>query len=177
MSRSSPFPRFTEDPARRALLDWWRDLETHDRGGRAELRRCENAAQVVFVPAFHGLLRALWKAGLSVRPERVAAVAGLAAGVKTHVEHPRGMAAQLAGGPGAESGVISPLRFRRLLDADRPDEVYTLLRRFVAQLGGACDLPSLARAAHDWSHEPWLRRDWALAYYENVPDAPKEAAR
>lgn len=166
--------RFTEDPARSILLKWWGHLSEHDTAGRAQLRRCESPTQVVFVQAFHRLLDRLRSADLPVEIDRVAAVAGLAAGVKTHT--PGRMALQLAGGEGRGEPVISPLRFRRLLDADRPDEVYTLLRRFVAQLGGACDLPSLARAACDWPHLPGLRRDWALTFYANVPD-PKESTR
>lgn len=167
------YARFTDDPARGALLAWWSHLCEHDLGGRAQLRRCESPAQVVFVPAFHRLLDRLKAAGLTVDVDRAAAVAGLAAGVKVH--SPGDMALQLAGGEGGDA-VVSPLRFRRLLDADRADEVYTLLRRFVAQLGGTCDLPSLARAACDWIHLPELRRDWALTFYANVPD-PKESAR
>lgn len=90
---------------------------------------------------------------------------------------PGGMAVQLAGGANTEPPIVSALRFRRLLETHQLDEVYALLRRFVAQLGGACDLVSLAHAAAEWPDEPRLRRDWALAYYENIPDLKKEAAR
>lgn len=170
--------RFTEEPARGVLLDWWHHLEEHDRAGRAELRRCATPAQVVFRLAFHRLLDRLRNAGLDIRStDRLAAVAGLVASVKSDVTSPRGMAMQLAGGGNADSPAVSPLRFRRLLETDQPDEVFTLLRRFVAQLGGACDLVSLAHAAAEWSDQPRLRRDWALAYYENIPEAKKEAAR
>lgn len=170
--------RFTEEPARGVLLDWWRHLEEHDRGGRAELRRCATPAQVVFVPAFHRLLDRLRNAGLNVQAtDRLAAVAGLVAGVKSDATSPGGMAVQLAGGANTEPPVVSPLRFRRLLETDQPDDVFTLLRRFVAQLGGACDLVSLAHAAAEWPEQPRLRRDWALAYYENIPDMKKETAR
>jgi len=170
----SRFPRFTDDPARGALLAWWTHLCEHDTAGRAQLRRCASPTQVVFVPAFHRLLEKLKAAELHVEVDRLAAVAGLAAGVKTHT---RGdMALQLAGGEGKGDPAVSPLRVRRLLDSDRSAEIYTLLRRFVDQLGGACDLPSLARAAYDWAHLPGLRRDWALTYYANAP-APKESTR
>lgn len=170
----SRFIRFDTDPARAALMAWWSHLGEHDRGGRAELRRCAQPAQVVFVPAFHRLLARLADAGVEAEIDRLAAVAGLAAGVKTHAAG--GLAIQLAGGANADEPVISPLRFRRLLDTDDPDESYTLLRRFVAQLGGACDLSSLARAAYDWPYDPELRRDWALGYYAHIP-AAKEATR
>ena len=66
------YARFTDDPARGALLAWWSHLCEHDLGGRAQLRRCESPAQVVFVPAFHRLLDRLKTAGLMVDVDRAA---------------------------------------------------------------------------------------------------------
>lgn len=167
---SAKFPDFVrDDGARGTLLEWWRRLES-DRASRAELRRCNDPEEVVYVPAFHWLLSGLRREGFGVSAERLALVAGVVAAIREHrVSDGSGPAAQL-GGPKGEGGSarMSHLRFRRLLTAEHGPERMVQLRRAIALLGGAADVPGFAAAAYLWNDR--TKRQWALDYYSKAPE-------
>jgi CRISPR system Cascade subunit CasB len=152
------------------LLDWWRRLETEDRGGRARLRRCHTLDEVLFVPAFHDLLRRLTP--FEADPLRLAAAAGIAVVVKEHTpeEFGAGFARQM-GRKEADRRVVSEVRFRQLITVDEAtrtpqearEEAWRTSRRLVRLLGQKVDLVDAARSLYAWNDR--TRREWALAYY------------
>lgn len=159
--------------ARETLLAWHAGLARTDLGGRAQLRRAASPAEVVFVPAYHRLLRALEERGLDVAApgtrKRLAAVAGLAARVDANVPAEHGVAAQLGQpAPGAKRPPVSRLRFARLVAAQELDELYGLLARALPLVDKKADLVHLADSVLFWGAE--TRRRWAYDYYRVAPE-------
>jgi CRISPR system Cascade subunit CasB len=145
------------------ILSFWASLEGR-RADRAMFRRCATPAEVVFVPAFHRLLRGLDEAGISVIPERLAVIAAVIAHVEKHLSA-MDFASQLASGT-AEKTALSSLRFRRLLAVDKPDELLIYLVRTVRLLDRTANVVDLARSIRFWSDD--VRKRWAFRYYEKA---------
>ena len=82
-----------------------------------------------------------------------------------------------------ETAPVKPLRFRRLIEADTPNDRLLAFRRAVALLGGKVPLNSLAEALLDWS--PERRQRWIFDYWnaterplapEHSPSSPQGSA-
>ena len=173
----NPFPQGKPDhPSFAVLKIWWQSLEAN-RGDRAALRRAASLTEVMLSPAFHRLLNSLRRAGYGVadyRYPKLAAIAGLAARVKT--ETPETLATRM-GSPksgGDKKAAMSDLRVRRVLACDDVEELYTLLRRALALLGDQANLADLAATLWHWSpmdekrsNDP--RRRMAYDYYAVAP--------
>lgn len=157
---------FTRNRAcQEALLQWHHHLEEHDRGGRAMLRRARAPLDVAFVPAFHRLLHSLRATGVQAYPDSLAAVAGLAAHVRSHQPGP-GVAKQMGQGPDGKTAVHET-RFRRLLVQNDLVDLYQPMIRVLRLLGGQVDLPRLAEDLYRWEHpEGFVRKQWAYDYYD-----------
>lgn len=153
-----------DQEAGQALLEWWDKLQD-DRGARAELRRCKSPDDVIMTAAFQRLCQRMrpyfsdekgWQG-------RLAAVVGLAA----HVREPvfgKSLAVQMAeGSPPA----VSELRFRRLLQRERP-ELYAALIRVLRMLGKKADLHDLADSVYYWGSG--VKKRWAADYFPRVPE-------
>lgn len=176
-----PFPQGKpDDPSFTHLLGWWRELEK-DKGERAALRRAASLTEVMLSPAYIRLLRELRNAGFAVSNHeqplgKVAAIAGLAARLKDLA--PEGLAKRMGSPkPGSTAATVSELRLRRLLACDDMEELYTLLRRLLAQLDDRADLADLAAIVWNWSplDDKWPydpRRQLAYDYYEAAPIKP-----
>lgn len=155
------------------LLEWYRHLDERDRGGRAELRRCESADGVVFVPAFHALVQNFEHGAGDLGASELhglARVALCSARVRRGPDHAGigaayTMAAALA--TGEAGAAMSELRFRRLLEGADERDALKQLRRAIDLLGGNVSLRDVAAAAFDFS--PTLRKRWAFDYYRNLP--------
>lgn len=161
---------FTEgDESSALLIAWWEALD-QDRGERANLRRAAQPAEVAFGPSFHRLLGACRRQGYSVGTDAataLAAVAGVAAHVKSHIGG-ASIAQQMAMPKSRGSGArVSGLRFRRLLAVSSREELYPLLIRVVRLLDGRTNLVSLANAAFWWNER--TKKDWAYDYYATAP--------
>lgn len=151
---------------------WWRGLQPYfpdgrrnpdgDRAALARLRRAGLAAAMED-PATIALFRALGR----TRPDDLPAVAVCAAVLAAVREDDRSAhaARQLGAPPGDPDAraPVSPLRFRRLMEADGPEERRTALRRGVALAGNRIDVRELAAACLDWSET--RRRTWIFHYY------------
>ena len=74
-----------------------------------------------------------------------------------------------------ETAAVKPLRFRRLIEADTPDDRLLAFRRAVALLGSRVPLNSLAEALLDWSAE--RRQRWIFDYWNATerPPAPEHS--
>jgi CRISPR system Cascade subunit CasB len=66
-------------------------------------------------------------------------------------------------GDPASRPVLSPLRFRRLIEAEGGEDRLTSCRRAVALTGGTINVRELAAACLDWSED--RRRRWIFEYY------------
>ena len=161
---------FTDgDESSGLLVSWWEALD-QDRGERANLRRASGPSEVAFGSSFHKLLGRLRAEGYSLgrdRTEALAAVAGLAAHVKSHTSG-ASVAQQIATPKSAgTSARVSGLRFRRVLAVSDRDELYPLLLRVVRLLDGRVNLISLANATFWWNDR--TKREWAYGYYATAP--------
>jgi CRISPR system Cascade subunit CasB len=155
------------DPAEIAAK-WWYALQpnfpngernpTGDRAALAVLRRAELSV-AMSEPATFALFRDLGFESASHLP-RVALCAAVLAGVRKDCpnEHP----ARTLGTP-AEQPRLKPLRFRRLIEAEAPEERLIALRRASQLADRALNVRELARACLDWSDD--RRREWIFQYY------------
>lgn len=157
-----------ESPECLELIKWWQALN-NDRGARAELRRCRNLSEVVFSPAYHRLRQAILHLdGVgSIHEEGLATVVGLTARVKVNDET-MDIASQMATGKTGDTAAVSGLRFRRLLKARDNNELFILMTRAIALLGGSVNLQSLAKSVYWWNDR--TKKKWAFGYYSKAPD-------
>lgn len=177
--------RHLPDEAVSVLRSWHAGLD-HDRGSRAQLRRLASIEGVVLVPAYHRLLRRLEETmgEDALDRERIAQIAGLLAHVKEDDDgradnegKPVPLPTQMARPrPGGSRPRVSPLRFRRLLAAETPDERFTQLLRAIRLLDRRLNLADLAKAVYGWEQDPNLRRRWAYDYYKVVTQNERQEA-
>jgi len=167
------------DPADIAA-GWWRDLQPYfpngarnPRGDRAALARLRRADLIGAMddPATFALFRAL-----GCRHARELTAVALCAGVLAVVreDDSRHPARALGPAPGGDerSATMSPLRFRRLVEASEPEERLIALRRAAMLAGRQINVRGIAGACLDWSDA--TRRFWIFQYY-NAGDAAPEA--
>lgn len=170
----------TTDPAG-AASSWWHGLQPDpaqgrpgDRAALARLRRAATVAEAMTEPAAIALFRRIGATG----PDRLPEIALLAT-VLAHVREDarEGSVARCLGPeyPDApETALMSPLRFRRLLEATTDDERLTAFRRMVALAGGTLPLRDLARSLLRWNDA--TRRRWIYDYWNAGQPAAKEPA-
>jgi len=154
-----------------ATVQWWRDLQSDpgrnhsgDRAALARLRRCATVAEAMQDPAAISLFRRCGGAGPKDLP-----AAGLTAAVLAHVrdddrENP--VIARRIGPDNtdkAETALLKPLRFRRILEAELPDERLAAFRRLAGLARGKLNVRDLAGALLDWSEK--RQRDWVYEYW------------
>lgn len=148
------------------LRKWWASLDDN-RGTRARLRRAKTPDEVFVSPDYQrGLLPLLKAAGIEMEPKdaaRLARAVGVLAHVRTLLAEGH-FARQLAPAESGQESVRDP-RFKKLLATTDPDDLFLMLRRLVAYLGGTAELRSLVTGASDWTDK--TRRAWAIQYYVN----------
>lgn len=141
------------------LLLWLAGLE-HDRGARAELRRCHSVLHVMQTPAFQAIRQRLVLAGLSEldsRRDRLATVIALLA----HLRAGGALEPADAFSEG-ERPPVSPMRFRQVLEARDDDELFLRLRRVLPLVNQRISPARLARDVFDW--DDGVRKRWIYAY-------------
>jgi CRISPR system Cascade subunit CasB len=161
---------------------WWCGLQPSlasgepnlraDRAALAELRRADLPAAMQ-IPATLDLFRRLGRR----RPEALPDIALCAAVLASVREDDPGLrAARSLGAPPGEPeerAAMSPLRFRRLMEAATPEERLVAFRRAVALARGRINVRDLAAACLDWSDN--RRRRWIFEYYAAGYAAPSPA--
>ncbi|MBP6807730.1 MAG: type I-E CRISPR-associated protein Cse2/CasB [Chromatiaceae bacterium] len=170
------------DPAE-IVYRWWADLtrsaepgQPSHRGELAQLRRCKNLEEVLFVPPYHALYFRTVRAGWGDRL-RIAAVAGALSHLKGEVESSKGFAAFLATPKEHGQGPrVSESRFQRLMKEKELNDFYPALLRVFHLAGEKAPLSDLIRGVYDWG-DPFrgdrIRRDWTFAYYNQLLDNQK----
>lgn len=163
-------------------LTWWAALQPNrdgdgrrgDPGALARLRRASLAdamieGETVRLHRMLGLPREKFS--------RSALLACALAHVREHLPGGR-VAPALGPTAGDERGLLSPLRFRRLLAARSEEDCAVAFRRLVARLDGKTNVADLADSLLDWPDEisgDARRRRWAFDYYGASFAAPSEA--
>lgn len=157
-------------------LAWWTTychLEHGDAGVRARLRRCRSAIDALAEPAAIDLARRLGAVGAGREGQETVALdlARLLAHVGAHgPERPmRAAGWRTFAGDRRESDVgddrpaLSEVRFRRLLRAERGNELTTAFIRLVALVPDSVRVDALAADFWYWNDE--TRHRWAFDYY------------
>lgn len=149
---------------------WWRELQpkdeqgkrrSGDRGALARLRRCATVMLAASEPVTLALCRTLQADEANL--DRVALLAAVLAQVQEErfdLTVARQIGVQQDG-----TAPMSDLRFRRLLQADTPDEKLIGFRRLVALAGRKLNVADLAAGLWRWSDEKERRR-WIYAYHD-----------
>lgn len=164
------------------VLDWWTQY-CHPLDGdpavRARLRRCRSATDALGVPAAIDLAR---RTG-AVAAGREAVALDLAR-VLAHVTANTGEPPMRAAGwkrfpgdrkesdAGDERPRLSEVRFRRLVRAERGDELTDAVIRLMAMLDGGVSVPRLAEDFWWWNDQ--IRQRWAFDYYAAGVAAPND---
>jgi CRISPR system Cascade subunit CasB len=163
----------------RTAVRWWRDLQPYlsdgspnpraDRAALARLRRADLLGAMQD-PGTFALFRALGRQHPSDLP-RIALSAAVLAGVREDRpgEHP----ARTLGPPSmdaVEQAAMKPLRFRRLIEADAPEERLLMQRRAIQLAAHKLNVRELAAACLDWSNG--RRQRWIFEYYNAGFAAP-----
>ena len=152
------------------LRAWWASLHSENSSGqaradRAALRRAADLDAVACTPAYQRLYQRLLRtrdgAGRpSFQRERLAAVVGLLAHVKTNTDKtlPQAMSTTQKG----EKNPVSELRFRRLLESPDADALFVGLRRTLPLIQGEVSVMSLADDVFNWGQV--TKKRWAYDY-------------
>lgn len=175
---------FDEDtPEGKALLDWWRQLQGYEgaslaqlegkgmkpgwAGLRADLRRAETEAEVVFCRGYQQL-RAMFPTNFR-KEDRLPEMVRVLAHVKT-LPSPQELAISLPTrmgtrkAEGEETPVVSELRFKRLLRIEDRHELADLLIRLLPMVERRANPLTLARDIWFWNEQ--TRKRWANDYYQ-----------
>jgi CRISPR system Cascade subunit CasB len=167
---------------KKTAAQWWQTLQpywpngkpnpTSDRAALARLRRGDLLAAATD-PVTMELFRALGCRRQEELPN-VALCAAVLANVRENrkEEHPARTLGPLPGEP-AEQAKMKPLRFRRLIEAEDPEERLILLRRAVQLAGDNLNVAELASACLSWTTE--RRQRWIFEYYAAGRAAPATA--
>jgi CRISPR system Cascade subunit CasB len=140
-----------------ALFQWWRGLAER-KGDRATLRRCATPLEVALEPAYQTLYGRLNTRFEKLNADRLAAIVGLLSHVKNDdaTNTPPKTFSQ------GEQPVLSPLRFRRLLESQGMDELYPIVRRALPLVGYTINVRALAQDVYYWGER--TKKAWAYGY-------------
>jgi CRISPR system Cascade subunit CasB len=162
----------TLDDKARIAWGWWRKLnpppdssQPGDRAALAMLRRAAEPREIWLIDAYQDLRQRL-RAGNDLN-DRVAVLAHVLAHVRDEPKPARTFAAALGatpeGGTPLKDHVVSPLRFKRLIEARDPVDLMREFRRAVRLLGGSANVSDLAKSVLAWSDQ--TRKHWSFAYF------------
>lgn len=170
----------------RIAVQWWRGLQPSfangernphaDRAALARLRRADLLAAMQD-PATFDLFHKLERQRPSELLEAALCAAVLAS---VREDRPGERPARTLGPPSiesAEQAAMKPLRFRRLIEAETPEDRLLMLRRAVQLADRRLNVRELAAACLDWSSD--RRQRWIFEYYNAgfaapVPAPPSE---
>lgn len=164
ISEQKNWLKFSDPRISTVIMDWWGSLD-ENRGDRAELRRCKTPEDVIFLPAYHRLRKALSAYG-EINDQALCLVAGVLSHVRKH-EGSEKFAVQLAQKPpGKESPLMNELRFRKFISIRDSTILFKEAIRAVRLLDSTANIPDLARGLYHWTQE--TRKQWASDYYEKI---------
>lgn len=159
-----------EHPATDYILEWWENLE-HNKGDRAEIKRCKSLADMKKKSSFRRFYFGLKdKLDENFSEEQAAIIAGLASYIKYEknkhkAEEDKLFAYQMARKKGKESKKpkLSELRFRRLLEIKDREKLYRFLIQ-VIRLLEEVNLLNILSIAYFWGDKTKVKLSYA--YYD-----------
>ncbi|MGB1110827.1 MAG: type I-E CRISPR-associated protein Cse2/CasB [Gammaproteobacteria bacterium] len=166
----------TPKPEHATIMAWWHELQAMDnRGLRAELRKAKSLQEVALTAGFNRLRRRMghsdWR---NYEPLALVAVALAYVEVDTGGRDIESFARQLAP-KGKDKGVLSELRFRRLIQYQRPVELMEPMIRILRMLKKRASVLGLAETLYHWNEI--TRRRMTFAYTDggetNQPTEPQ----
>jgi CRISPR system Cascade subunit CasB len=151
---------------------WWRDLNPKEDSGNpgnraalATLRRATEPREIWMVEAYHNLRRRL--GGGRDDCDQIAILAHVLAHVRDEPQPPQRFAVMLGARPegstDASDHVMSPLRFKRLIEAVTPLDRMREYRRAVRLIGNRANVGDLALSILAWNDQ--TRRRWSFDYF------------
>ena len=150
----------------KTYLEWHGEI-LDAKGERAELRRCGDPRDAVFCRAYHRLkrkVRALPE-GEQLYGESLCVLAYLGVQIQKHLGK-TSLPAAMAN-DGNQHTRVSPLRFRRLLEARDRWEFCDRMMRVLPLLDREANMAELAKTVRFWNENS--RRQWAETYYDKLP--------
>lgn len=178
--------------------EWWTTVchpRTGDAASRARLRRCRATNDVLAIPAGVRLPRMLGDMParadhIGLRFERALDLARVLAHVTEDVPgHPmhevgwRALPGKQADKDKEGAPKLNEARFRRLLQAERGEDLVSQFTRLIALMGGRVDVSIVSDAFRWWDHpEGRTKQRWAFEYFNAgaaIPpdnDSPEEPA-
>lgn len=186
-SSSSTYNSTKRLPDAGSLLSYWQNAldssgsdkadgkHLANRGDRAELRRCRSLNEVQLSQVFYGVREYLRSKNIVVDSEydnkRLALTLGVLAWVKTDDAN-QSFARQLASRrKDSQDARLSGLRFRKLLQIDDIERLYSELIGVIRILDGRVHVADFVRDIAWWRPDTscQIRRKWAENYYSQVP--------
>ncbi len=168
-----------KDPGNIAL-QWWQELQPQEagdavsRGDPAALARLRRATTPVEALTEASAIRLARRLGITPdRPDQLARIGAIAA-VLAHVrEHDGGqkLARRLGPQKKDEPGIMSALRFQRLMAAETAEDLMRQMRNAVNLLKAKANVADIARSMFRWNEATRIR--WIYDYY-NAGDAVPE---
>lgn len=163
----------------REVRQWWRELmpdeATGRRGDRAVLARLRRAATPLEAVEEEATIDLARRLGGGLRTlDDVAVCAAVLAHVRQDDGSPIARRVGPVPGDPTRRPLMSALRFRRLIQADVPEDKLIQFRRLLALADRKANVTDLASALLDWSER--RRRDWIFRYYAGEPPARDDDA-
>jgi CRISPR type I-E-associated protein CasB/Cse2 len=159
----------------RSSLSWWSDLtdkKRGDPGARARLRRSRSTGEALGESSALALLRRLQRIDYGIPSRQAVDLARVLVHVKDHKSIPALRAAgwksfpydSADGNDASKRPLLSEVRFRRLMKAERDDdELVQSFIRLVRLLNGECNVGRLAEDFLQWG--PERKELLAFEYY------------
>ena len=152
------------------IYNWWEALQKES-GRRAGLSRIKSLEGIVLHPSYLNLFYTLQKADVPQGMKKsLSFQLPLVVGVLVHVRHndqcvpvARAMG---SGKSGAETSVVSDLRFRRILAIDSTtdsQQLHLTMIRVIRMLGNKVNIRDLAGSLFYWNGR--TKKRWASLYY------------
>lgn len=159
------------EEARDILLEWRKELSKHT-GDRAALKRARTPLDVAQVGFYHVLVKRLRKAGYQITQnnrDAIAIAAALVARIRTHVSVSPFACQMSVYKRGTKTPLISKMRLRRILMAEKPTEnpenLLMELSSAIRIMGERANITDLAESVINWND--YTRRDWLYRYHGN----------
>jgi len=156
------------------IFEWWQEMQpdfeqnnsVNHRGEFARLKRCKELEEILLTPRFQVLRWKLRKAGYDVqyKSTAIAVVAGVLVRVKSDLKVALSFPAWLARFKSNGEPRIRELRFRRLVNCKRLEDLFPTLIRVLPLAEDIAPIASLATDLYYWG-EP-TRQRWTMDYYE-----------
>jgi CRISPR system Cascade subunit CasB len=149
-------------------MQWWQDLQGDNTGAIQALRRVRTPLESIMVPATLELMVRLgWRRVPDDRRDFDGERIALLAALLSHVDGMRrDSLARIVGKRGDDAGLVSPVRWSRLMGCESTAELFSELVPIVEIADRRCNVADLATTLLNWSNPARnVRQKWTYDYY------------